>query len=700
MEKTKNGKKFLAAVLTVLMSIVIFGNLPLADSTVYAAMPEIKNVRISSEGILSWDAFSGATNYNWSVGSGGGNTKDTQADLKQACLDYGFASGTYDVKLFAEKNGEQISMVWEGSYSYTSANPQLATPVNLSWNGNIATWDAVPNAECYAVNLDGDSRKFFYGVQTNSCDMTKWLKDGTGEYSFNVWAMAKGYPDSKISDRSPVATLTVTRPEMKNVRISDEGILSWDAFDGAGMYDCNVGDNFNGNTDKTEIDIYEFCKTAGYAPGTYDVELCAYSDYGWKGGYQVSAVWKGTYNYTPKYDVTLVSGYFDSDNNLKIDQEGICGTVSLSKTRVEKGDEVTVTVKPNDDYKLKSIAWSNDYAMPTDITSARKFTVGDGQPYVFVYFQKDEGFLASLNCTITEPVAGAHPDMNPVSGDPSKYDVEIDCWYIAGTSTQLKSTDVFRTNVTYAVRVRFTAKSGYHFDSAASEFTVNGKCNGMYAYNGPEAQFRATGTNPKEGWEQNGNDWQYFESGKAVTGWKKISGSWYYFDTDGKMLKDWQQIEGVWYYFGGNGVMRTGWQQIGTAWYYFTGSGAMVTSWQQISGKWYYFTVSGAMVTGWQKIGEVWYYFESSGAMATGWKEINGVYYFFKSNGSMAANEYCGGYWLDASGAWTYKYKASWKQNATGWWYGDDSGWYAKDQTLRIDDKNYNFNASGYCTNP
>ena len=106
------------------------------------------------------------------------------------------------------------------------------------------------------------------------------------------------------------------------------------------------------------------------------------------------------------------------------------------------------------------------------------------------------------------------------------------------------------------------------------------------------------------------------------------------------------------------------------------------------------------MVTGWQKIGEVWYYFESSGAMVTGWKEISGVYYFFKSNGAMASNEYCGGYWLDASGAWTYKHKASWKHDAKGWWYGDDSGWYAKNRTLKIYGKDYNFNASGYCTNP
>ena len=35
-------------------------------------------------------------------------------------------------------------------------------------------------------------------------------------------------------------------------------------------------------------------------------------------------------------------------------------------------------------------------------------------------------------------------------------------------------------------------------------------------------------------------------------------------------------------------------------------------------------------------------------------------------------------------------------QNAYGWWFGDDSGWYAKSCTIRIDDVMYTFNAKGY----
>ena len=106
------------------------------------------------------------------------------------------------------------------------------------------------------------------------------------------------------------------------------------------------------------------------------------------------------------------------------------------------------------------------------------------------------------------------------------------------------------------------------------------------------------------------------------------------------------------------------------------------------------------MATGWEEIDGTYYYFRSSGAMVTGWQEIDGVYYYFKSSGAMAANEYCDGYWLDASGKWTYKAKAEWKQDSKGWYYQDTNGWYAKNGTWTIDGKDYNFDAQGYCTNP
>ena len=82
--------------------------------------------------------------------------------------------------------------------------------------------------------------------------------------------------------------------------------------------------------------------------------------------------------------------------------------------------------------------------------------------------------------------------------------------------------------------------------------------------------------------------------------------------------------------------------------------------------------------------------------MQTGWKQIDKKWYFFKKSGAMASNEYCGGYFLNANGSWTYKPKAGWKQDSKGWYYIDTAGWYAKNGTWKIDDVDYTFDKRGY----
>ncbi len=314
--------------------------------------------------------------------------------------------------------------------------------------------------------------------------------------------------------------------------------------------------------------------------------------------------------------------------------------------------------------------------------------------------------LKSANCTITKPHDGEMPDMNPVSAEPDKYDVILECWYLCSSPSypNLNSTDDFKAGKTYAVRVFFKAKTGYAFDEN-TQFTVNGDYYGKFATvtlfsAGIEVRYLAETDVPYTGWTENGTTWNYYESGVKATGWKQIGGVWYYFSEYGSMRKGWQEIDGVNYYFKDSGAMVTGWQQIDDIWYYFANSGVKLTGWQEINGKWYYLDATGAMMTGWLNRGGVWYYFESSGSMTTGWKEIDGVYYYFKSSGAMAANEYCVGYWLSSNGAWTYKAMAAWYKDSKGWYYQDSNGWYAKNGTWTIDGVDYDFDSRGYCTNP
>ncbi len=90
------------------------------------------------------------------------------------------------------------------------------------------------------------------------------------------------------------------------------------------------------------------------------------------------------------------------------------------------------------------------------------------------------------------------------------------------------------------------------------------------------------------------------------------------------------------------------------------------------------------------------YYMGSDGAMVTGWQKIGDDTYYFYSDGRMARGEWIDGLYLNQDGTQTYKYKGTWKKDSKGSWYEDESGWYPKSRDVRIDGKDYHFNAEGY----
>lgn len=197
----------------------------------------------------------------------------------------------------------------------------------------------------------------------------------------------------------------------------------------------------------------------------------------------------------------------------------------------------------------------------------------------------------------------------------------------------------------------------------------------------------------KKGWVKNSDGtWSYYlDNGKKVTGWKKIDKSWYYFNKSGIMQTGWITDDGKKYYLGGNGKMRTLWQQIDKEWYYFGNKGYLFTD------KW----------IKWKKL---WYYVNPDGIMQTGWVQYNNNWYWCFSDGRMASNEWIldahpetqkRGYWfLNKNGKFLYKHRGGWHKTKDGkkWWFRDDSGWYAKNETILIRGIAYTFDKNGYLT--
>lgn len=83
--------------------------------------------------------------------------------------------------------------------------------------------------------------------------------------------------------------------------------------------------------------------------------------------------------------------------------------------------------------------------------------------------------LTTAACTISAPVAGEHPDMNPVSLEPDKYDVIIEEWSEYKSTATLLATSTFIKNVDYQAIIIFAPKSGYTFSKTETAFEINGK---------------------------------------------------------------------------------------------------------------------------------------------------------------------------------------------------------------------------------
>ena len=167
----------------------------------------------------------------------------------------------------------------------------------------------------------------------------------------------------------------------------------------------------------------------------------------------------------------------------------------------------------------------------------------------------------------------------------------------------------------------------------------------------------------------------------APTGsWKSNKKGKWYEDTAGWYPKNcWQRIDGKDYYFDAKGYAECDAFRNG---YYLTKDG----SWD---GK--------AKNPGWQDSIQGWYFRLTNGTILKNtWKKINGNWYFFEKNGAMATSCWVKGYWIGASGVWSYPYKGGWHKTSKGWWYGDTSGWYAKNEKVKIDGVEYTFDKKGY----
>lgn len=97
--------------------------------------------------------------------------------------------------------------------------------------------------------------------------------------------------------------------------------------------------------------------------------------------------------------------------------------------------------------------------------------------------------------------------------------------------------------------------------------------------------------------------------------------------------------------------------------------------------------------TGWRQNQTGWYYQDNSGFIQNQWKEIDGAWYYFNQDGYMLTG------WQNLGGAWYYlgssgAMHTGWLQLGDAWYYMDGNGVMVTGDRW-IDGKDYYFNADG-----
>ncbi|WP_026653716.1 hypothetical protein [Butyrivibrio proteoclasticus] len=286
------------------------GEYTVEDTT--TPLPELQNVRIEGD-YLYWDSIDGVNNYIVSIDGVRSNYGQAPVNLYNACKNYGFEPGTYEVKVVAiGGNLESLSKeAVAGQYIYgpkgvteiTSADGthDINDILLIGQNTVFPTFTSSTHLQINSLQwqiLEDDSWKT-YGKSTfvpgtyrllvsvlpESDDYKieraiKFVANGVSwEYAGNVVdtdasVIGNYFYSPAFTAMDPSITLT----ELQNVRI-DGDMLRWDAVEGASMYrivavertEWATGTEFNVRT------MFDAIKSSdpdlGY--GTYIVKITA-----------------------------------------------------------------------------------------------------------------------------------------------------------------------------------------------------------------------------------------------------------------------------------------------------------------------------------------------------------------------------------------------------------------------------------------
>ena len=210
-----------------------------------------------TDGILTWDKFTGATGYTVEIECCGQESVGTNSYKLGKTIDRLIKEGTipnnetYYVIITAYNEDGIVIADWKGDIDYQSSASQVEVGeiADVAFNSGTMTWTPYEGAYEYGIDIEGNE----WGLDTNSFAIDSKIdyliksgeisKSETGYYSIGLCAYdSDGIVIAEWSGdyRYDSTAVPVTVGKITNPKCSTDGILTWDIFTGASSYRVEV----------------------------------------------------------------------------------------------------------------------------------------------------------------------------------------------------------------------------------------------------------------------------------------------------------------------------------------------------------------------------------------------------------------------------------------------------------------------------
>ena len=484
-----------------------------------------------NNGVLSWDAVSGATGYKIYLKQNGNtisyfDTTNAFYALSPEMDSLKLDTGEYLIEVGAKGVSKNDSVLW----FYTSHVDKLEAPNGLYWWGYKARWEEVTDAISYSVSLYNLSGL----VTTVNCVDAIYDFEGNlpqDGWTFKVQALTNGTFNAKRNSLLTESPAFVSQKYNIGVLIMDS---TSDTPDQGGQVYLE--------TDRATVDWTSFGGFSRKATYGSTATLKAKPDTGYVFlGWSVnSSIVSGDEEYT--FTVSESNTYYAMFQ--KIDFYFVLQPVNKT---VAVGDSVNIIWSTNyipdsteiqywdgeawDQWDTQTpLAQQDDYDFTNDVVGEVRFrlvatSAADGtaisDEFIINWVEPD---ILLVEGTIAEPVGGEHPSYDLVLANSDTCTCNYLEWF-DGNNAQMTSSDTFVTGKKYHLNVNIDTKTGYQFTSETT-FKVNGVENvegrNLYAYKNfyftakaPVVTEYSVYYGPGEG--QGSGDLDYVNAGTTIT---------------------------------------------------------------------------------------------------------------------------------------------------------------------------------------